>query len=442
MAHQLGLKKNMMKQRVAYNLNSDLKKIKIAEGLTEFPRDLFEWCDTLEMLDLSDNRISSLPDDFGRFIKLKIVFFANNAFTLFPKVLADCPELRMIGFKSNQIQWIPEEAFPAKLSWLILTDNQLTDLPKSIGNCKYLQKCALAGNQLKTLPPEMANCFNLELLRISANQLVALPQWLVELPRLSWLGFSGNPCAIQPVNSAEIDFLSWDELELQEQLGEGASGVISKAYWKTQNTAVAVKVFKGSVTSDGYPSDELATCLATGKHANLVPLIAQINQHPEGKRGIVMTLIPSEYTNLGNPPSLDSCTRDVFTPEQRFELPQAIKIMFGIASAAKHLHEKGILHGDLYAHNTLYRPDGKSYLGDFGAASFYDKTHFSAATIERLDIRAFGCFMEDLLTRTNPSDDTVFHELTMLMQSCLQTAIAKRPDFKEVLEQLEKLHFQ
>ena len=432
----------MIKHLVEKNLESEVKKIKIAEGLTEFPRDLFEWCDTLEILDLSDNKISSLPDDFGKFVKLKIIFFANNAFTIFPKVLADCPELRMIGFKSNQLQWIPEEAFPAKLSWLILTDNQLVSLPKSIGNFKYLQKCALAGNQLSALPPEMANCVNLELLRISANQLEELPQWLIELPRLSWLGFSGNPCAIKPVHSSEIDFVSWDELELQEQLGEGASGVISKAYWKTQNTAVAVKVFKGAVTSDGYPSDELATCLTTGKHANLVPLIAQIDQHPEGKQGIVMALIPSEYTNLGNPPSLDSCTRDIFTPEQRFELPQVIKVMVGIASAAKHLHEKGILHGDLYAHNTLYRPDGKSYLGDFGAASFYDKTHFSAATLERLDIRAFGCLMEDLLNRTTPSDDIVFHELIILMRSCLETVIAKRPDFKEVLEQLEKLYCQ
>lgn len=433
---------NWIKQGVSDDLKSGLKKIKIAEGLTEFPRALFKFTDTLEILDLSDNKISSLPDDFGKFIKLKIVFFANNTFTTFPKVLADCPELRMVGFKSNQLQWIPEDAFPAKLSWLILTDNQLTCLPKSIGNCKYLQKCALAGNQLNALPTEMANCVNLELLRVSANQLEELPQWLIELPRLSWLGFSGNPCAIKPVNSTAIDSVSWGELELQEQLGEGASGVISKAYWKAQNKTVAVKIFKGAVTSDGYPSDELETCLTTGKHTNLVPLIAQINQHPEGKKGIVLEFIPSEYTNLGCPPSLDSCTRDVFNPEQKYELFQALKVMTGVASAAKHLHKKGILHGDLYAHNTLYRPDGKSYLGDFGAASFYDKTHFSAATIERLDIRAFGCLMEDLLTRTTPSGNIIFQELTLLMQSCLQKAIPKRPDFKKVVEQLEKLHCQ
>jgi len=101
-----------MKQYIQNQLDSEVKHIKIANGLTSFPRELFEWCDTIEILDLSGNTISSLPDDFGKFIKLKIIFFANNSFTEFPKVLADCPELSMIGFKSNQIKSIPEDAFP------------------------------------------------------------------------------------------------------------------------------------------------------------------------------------------------------------------------------------------------------------------------------------------------------------------------------------------
>ena len=48
----------------------------------------------------------------------------------------------MIGFKSNQIKTVPEKAFPPKLHWLILTDNKIEKLPKSIGDCILLQKCA------------------------------------------------------------------------------------------------------------------------------------------------------------------------------------------------------------------------------------------------------------------------------------------------------------
>jgi len=167
------------------------------------------------------------------------------------------------------------------LRWLILTDNKITQLPKSIGKCTLLQKCALAGNMIQSLPLEMANCTNLELLRISANDLIELPHWLIKLPRLAWLGFSGNPCTQSSNDESEIDFISWEDIELKEQLGEGASGIISKAYWKTKNKLVAIKLFKGEVTSDGYPKDELATCLSTGNHTNLVPLIAQIKTIPK-----------------------------------------------------------------------------------------------------------------------------------------------------------------
>ena len=39
--------------------------------------------------------------------------------------------------------------------WLILTDNQLTALPRSVGQCTNLRKCMLTNNQLAALPDEM-----------------------------------------------------------------------------------------------------------------------------------------------------------------------------------------------------------------------------------------------------------------------------------------------
>lgn len=43
----------------------------------------------------------------------------------------------------------------------------------------------------------------------------------------------------------------------------------------------------------------------------------------------------------------------------------------GWATVDALLHGRWISHGDFYAHNNLYHPDGGCYLGDFGAASFY-----------------------------------------------------------------------
>lgn len=371
------------------------KSFQCSEGLTEFPRELFELEDTLELLDLSGNNLSYLPNDFGRFKNLKILFLSDNKFEEFPKVISDCPKLTMIGFKSNNIKIVAEKAIPKATQWLILTNNKIEKLPESIGECKNLQKVALAGNLLKCLPQSISNCNNLELLRISANQLEEIPTWLLDLPKLRWLAFSGNQFNKKEQRSSEIETIDWNDLELKEELGQGASGIISKAIYKNE-IEVAIKIFKGEVTSDGYPEDEMATCLAVGGHPNLVPLKGKIVNHPKGKNGLVLDLIPESYEVLGNPPSFETCTRDVFPGNKKLTFKQKENIINGVKSAMDYLHSKGILHGDLYAHNTLHNKDGHAYFGDFGAASFFDVNSPIAEKLKELDRRAFDCFVEDI----------------------------------------------
>jgi len=48
-----------------------LTRVQISENLTEFPTELFELADTLEVLDLFGNKLSSLPDEFACLTKLK-----------------------------------------------------------------------------------------------------------------------------------------------------------------------------------------------------------------------------------------------------------------------------------------------------------------------------------------------------------------------------------
>jgi len=328
------------------------KRFKIAEGLTEFPRELFELADHIEVLDMSGNNLSELPSDFGRFKNLKILFLSNNQFDHIPDVITDCPNLEMIGFKSNQIKTISESALPIKTRWLILTDNQISKLPDSIGQLSRLQKLALAGNQISSLPDTMANCRNLELIRLSANQLGAVPDWLFQLPKLAWLAFSGNPCtAVGQSLALKVAEAKLSDIHLLDQIGAGASGVIHKANWKKEDNQIAVKLFKGSVTSDGYPQDELDCCLAAGGHENLIKVIGFV---PDPKQlGLLMELIPNTYSNLGLPPSLETCTRDTFEDGTKFNVEYILRVLKQMASTIKHLHQQCVSHGDIYAHNIL-----------------------------------------------------------------------------------------
>jgi serine/threonine protein kinase len=301
------------------------------------------------------------------------------------------------------------------------------------------------------LPSQLAACSRLELIRLAANRLTELPGWLLALPRLSWLAYAGNPftAALEAtaLDETPIADMHWEALELHHQLGEGASGVIHRATHRHPNEFarhVAVKLFKGDVTSDGLPHSEMAACINAGSHRNLIPVLGKLKDHPEDSHGLVMELIDPEFKSLAGPPSLNSCTRDIYSEDTRFTLASALRIAHGIASAAGHLHEQGIMHGDLYAHNILHCGEARTLLGDFGAASFYapdDQAH--APLLQRIEVRAIGCLLEELIARCDEpqsvSASTTLAALAQLRDACMSEAVARRPSFDEIVDALSTL---
>ena len=270
----------------------------------------------------------------------------------------------MIGFKANRISHVPAAALPPLLRWLILTDNCISQLPDELGQRPLLQKLMLAGNHLAHLPPSLANCHNLELIRIASNRLTGLPHWLLALPSLTWLAYAGNPVemAVDVADDDATPDIPWSALELAEVLGEGASGVIRKALWQPSAKPVAVKLYKGSITSDGSPLHEMQACIAAGLHPNLIKVEGRVVDHPDDQAALVMDLIEPSYRNLAALPSLASCTRDIYEPATRFSLAVALRMARGIASVAAHLHRHGITHGDLYGHNILWNEIGRAHV--------------------------------------------------------------------------------
>ncbi|MDH4481795.1 MAG: leucine-rich repeat-containing protein kinase family protein [Rhodoferax sp.] len=418
-------------------------RVGIKAGLTEFPTEIFQLADSLEILDLSGNALCALPDDLPRLHKLRILFCSHNQFTELPPMLGQCQSLQMVGFKANHIHTVPAQSLPPLLRWLTLTDNQIEELPKEIGQCVHLQKLMLAGNRLRALPASMAACHRLELLRIAANDLAVLPDWLFDLPRLSWLAFAGNPfgaelqAAALAHRSAALPLVPWPSVQLHELLGEGASGLIHRASI-AQNGATqtaAVKLFKGAMTSDGLPHSELAACLRAGHHPHLIALRGRVGAHPQGHQGLVMDLIDPAFQTLAAPPSLESCTRDIYAPDRRFDLTDALRIACAIASAACHLHRQGVLHGDLYAHNTLHNAQGQATLGDFGAASLYQPEDLALGErLQRVEARAFGYLLEELLDRADAASgsEAVVDRLQGLVTRCLSESPPERPLFAEI----------
>lgn len=419
-----------------------IKRLNLSCGLTAFPDEIFDLADTLEVLNLSGNALTSLPEDLHRLHKLEVLFASDNPFTELPACLGRCERLRIVGFKAARIEHVPAQALPPRLQWLILTDNRISSLPDALGHRPELQKLMLAGNRLTALPASLANCLKLELIRIAANQLTELPEWLPNLPALAWLAHGDNPFCDAPTGLSTRQ-IPWADLHPGERLGEGASGIIHQAEWRTGDAPqqVAVKLYKGDVTSDGSPLTEMAACIAAGEHAQLIGVLGQVTDHPQSVQGLVMQLIEPAFGNLAGPPSLDSCTRDVYAPELRLDLPVVLRMASGIASVAAHLHALGITHGDLYGHNILWQANGRCLLGDFGAASFHRNPAIrpeTGAALQRIETRAFGILLGELLERCelSPDEKKMTDTLRDLQRRCVQTQAANRPLMQEVAEQL------
>ncbi|MDB5779199.1 MAG: serine/threonine protein kinase [Polaromonas sp.] len=420
------------------------RRLSLSCGLENFPPEIFTLADTLEILDLSGNALSALPDDLARLHRLRIIFCSDNRFTELPAVLGTCAQLEMIGFRANQIRRVPGAALPPRLRALVLTDNQIAELPAALGRCARLQKLMLAGNRLQSLPPEMAACTRLELLRIAANRFTALPGWLLALPRLAWLAFAGNPLSVAGEAAAQAGDLAridWASLRPGALLGEGASGVIRQALWQRGDIAqpVAVKLFKGALTSDGLPRHEMAACLGAGAHPGLIAVHGRITGHPAGSDGLVMALVAPRFGSLAAPPSLDSCTRDVYAAATRFTPDAALRLARDVASAAAQLHARGILHGDLYAHNILCAAGGQALLGDFGAASFFPPDDAPLArALQRIEARAFSCLLEELLACC-PAPVSAHPALALLADlqaDCAREDTGRRPLFADIVQRL------
>lgn len=412
-----------------------LRQIQLAAGLTEFPSELYAFADSVEILDLSGNQLSDLPSDFYRFKQLKRLFLTNNKFRHIPAVLSFCPDLVMVSFKGNQLTDFAQGVLPEQLEWLILTDNQLSALPEDFGRYTKLRKVALAGNQLSCLPDSMQQCRELGLLRLSLNKFEMFPDWLFELPKLAWLALGANPACPVPEAQA-VAAHSLQQYQLLHKLGEGASGVIYQARFEQDAELVALKQFKGWVTSDGCPKDEMNNYLNAGSHPNLIAVKAKLKNTE--LPGLVMELVPASFSVLGQPPSFETCTRDTFTQGQSLRLQQLTPLIQQVLAVMAHLHQQQIAHGDLYAHNMLVNDQQQLYLGDFGAATALQALPPQQQQLFcALEVRAFGYWLLDMQTLLPDSESADFEQLWgSVVTACLNSSPGSRPPFHQLRAQL------
>jgi hypothetical protein len=417
----------------------------------------------IAMLDLGNCALSSLPVDMPMTLSnLKILFLSNNNFVEIPKILSEFHQLEMVAFKNNQMKSIHPHCFTPqtmKLRWIILTNNCIAEIPDTIGHCANLQKFMLSGNCITSLPCTIDQCTKLELVRLACNQLVAPPNTLLKLPHLKWIALGGNPF-LQSVSTTtstatstttrekRIDtepriFTNIDET-VGTILGRGASG-ITRAITVPELGTVAIKAYHSdTITSDGTPELERHIAIMVsqiqqqqqqqqeqeqGRSTSSKTGFIHVHGQCDTTRSLVMEYL-IDYSTIADPPSFESCTRDVYTntnpdhqkwssndpDHQKWSSNDVLHFVNVLLDSLRLLHRHGITHGDLYGHNILlsyckntdndtkntddvYRhsyPSINVRLSDFGASFMYDTTSEYGENVQRIELRAFQVLLQEV----------------------------------------------
>ncbi|KAL4536072.1 hypothetical protein Ndes2526A_g05615 [Nannochloris sp. 'desiccata'] len=416
-----------------------LKELNVSDNaLTELPNGISRLT-ALTNLDVSDNKLTTLPGGIGNLKALVALNAMGNELKSLPDELGGLASLRRLGLKGNELKTLPASIGNLKLlKELFLTDNLLESIPEEIGGCEALVKLQASHNRLCSLPASLGSLPHLELLRVACCEIVEIPQAVTASSSLAWLSLATNPtCKPSPRPSRWGGTIKMKDVAIGMKLGDGASGEVFSATWR--NRQVALKLFRGDRSPDGHSDDEIGiACALSDKH--LIKVLARIAD----PLGLVMEYV--DGTPMAEKPNSESLLRCRWEQGVSFSLEFVLNVATGLASALEAMHSKGVIHGDVYAHNLLADTQGNVVLCDYGAAFYCPRA--AAAAYEGHECRAYGLLVRDLLTQMEIGFDgmeaalDVQKQLLLLVQQCTTGPPAERPRMAVLSRKLSSLKKQ
>lgn len=144
-----------------------------------------------DILDISACELSEVPSSAFSICKVlqkKVFILHNNELrSLLPKGcdISTLAALKVLDLHENKLTSLPEDIGKlASLQILNVEKNRLKALPESVGDLRFLQTLNLKGNCLSELPSSVGSLCSLRTLDVSDNKIVELPKALVYIRTL------------------------------------------------------------------------------------------------------------------------------------------------------------------------------------------------------------------------------------------------------------------
>ena len=208
------------------------------QGIAQLRDEDLDGLSRLEEVDLSDNRLPTLPEDiFDDQDALTYLYLYDNLLTTLPRnVFRRLANLTELDLSDNQLATLPPNVFRdlSKLTSLQLHGNPLTDLPANVFNgLSSLPDLYLEGLGLRAVSPGTFNGLSgLTELSLKRNHLASLPSGTFDgLPQLEDLDLKENRLTVLPAGVFS-GLSGLTRLDLEENhlasLSPGAFAALSK----------------------------------------------------------------------------------------------------------------------------------------------------------------------------------------------------------------------
>lgn len=202
-------------------------------NLTELPNSISS-LKNLKVLNLKHNKLTILPPSFGKLKSLEVLDLHGNQFNMIPSSLENLSSLKTLKLGLNSLEYIPDWIknirslkvlelggnkslsnfeewinFLPSIVELNLYNDDIRELPESIGELDSLEVLILPNNKLKKLPDSFKKLTSLKKVDLSWNDITNIPEWISSLSSLEELNLRGNqleslPDAISSLPSLKI----------------------------------------------------------------------------------------------------------------------------------------------------------------------------------------------------------------------------------------------
>jgi hypothetical protein len=164
-------------------------------------------------------------------------------------------------------------------------------------------------------------------------------------------GRAGDPSSLEAGADEQDEPRRWAHLEIVEEIGRGASGVVYRAWDPQLARQVALKLVPVDDGADFEGLDE-GRLLARVRHPHVVTVYGAARAH--GCFGLWMELVQGR--------TLEAEVRDGV----RLSVAEVLALGVDLCSALSAVHGAGLLHRDIKAQNIMRDESGRVVLMDFG----------------------------------------------------------------------------